>query len=90
MKMILDNSLLIAAEVEKIIELFPIYPFDLTAARIYAEIWAHLPGKGFPIGAPDLMIASTAMSRGFSVASAEKRSFDRIEGLEFEWISAQA
>lgn len=29
------------AFVEKIIEIFPIYPFDLNAARIYARIWAH-------------------------------------------------
>ena len=79
-----------SAYVEKVIELFPIYPFDLTAARIYAEIWAHLLEKGLPIGAHDLMIASTAMSRGFSVASADKRHFDRIEGLEFEWVSARA
>ena len=57
-------------------------------ARIYAEIWAHLLEKGLPIGAHDLMIASTAMSRGFSVASADKRHFDKIEGLEFEWIPA--
>ena len=76
-----------SAYVEKIIELFPIYPFDLTAARIYAEIWAHLLTKGFQVGAHDLMIASTAMSRGFSVASADKRHFDEIEGLEFEWIT---
>jgi tRNA(fMet)-specific endonuclease VapC len=79
-----------SAYVEKIIELFPIYPFDLTAARIYAEIWAHLLTKGFQVGAHDLMIAATAMSRGFSVASADKRHFDRIEGLEFEWISTRA
>lgn len=79
-----------SAYVEKIIELFPIYPFDLTAARIYAEIWAHLLGKGLPIGAHDLLIASTAMSRGFSVASADKRHFDRIEGLEFEWVSLRS
>ncbi len=38
------------------------------------------------VGAHDLIIVSTAMSLGFSVASADKRHFDQIEGLEFEWI----
>ena len=33
------------AFVEKVIELFPIYPFDLTVARIYARIWANLAKK---------------------------------------------
>jgi tRNA(fMet)-specific endonuclease VapC len=75
-----------SAYVEKVIELFPVYPFDLTAARIYAEIWAHLLVQGLQIGAHDLMIASTAMSLGFSLASADKRHFDKIEGLELEWI----
>jgi tRNA(fMet)-specific endonuclease VapC len=74
------------AYVEKVIELFPIYPFDLTAARIYAEIWARLPAQGLQVGAHDLMIASTALSLGFSVASADKRHFDKIEGLELECI----
>jgi tRNA(fMet)-specific endonuclease VapC len=76
-----------SAYVEKVIELFPIYPFDLAAARIYAEVWAHLRAESIQIGAHDLMIASTAMSLGFSVVSADKRHFDKIEELEFEWVS---
>jgi hypothetical protein len=31
--------------VERIIDLFPVYPFDLAAGRIYARIWANLIGK---------------------------------------------
>lgn len=56
------------------------------SARIYAETWAQLLNKGIQVGAHDLMIASTAMSLGFSVASIDKRHFDKIEGLEFEWV----
>jgi tRNA(fMet)-specific endonuclease VapC len=78
-----------SAYVEKVIELFPIYPFDLTAARIYSEIWAHLLAKGIQVGAHDLMIAATAMSLGFSVASIDKRHFNKIDGLEFEWVSGR-
>ncbi len=78
-----------SAYVEKVIELFPVYPFDLTAARIYTEVWVHLLAKGIQVGAHDLMIAATAMSLGFSVASADKRHFDKIDGLEFEWVSGK-
>jgi len=75
-----------SAYVEKVIELFRVYPFDLAAARIYAEIWANLLGKGFQVGAHDLLIASTALSLGFSVATFNKRHFDKIEGLELEML----
>lgn len=69
------------AFVEKIIELFPIYPFDLNAARIYARIWANLTKKGLSIGAHDLLIASTAISLGFSVITTDLRDYGRIPGL---------
>ena len=75
-----------SAYVEKLIELFPIYPFDLPAARIYADLWAQLLREGKMIGAHDLMIGSTALALGFSIATFNKREFDRIEGLEIELL----
>lgn len=73
-----------AAYVEKIIETFPIYPFELSAARIYARIWAHLTKRGITIGAHDLMIASTAISIGFSVMTSDMRDYRKIKGLKVE------
>jgi tRNA(fMet)-specific endonuclease VapC len=75
------------AYVEKIIETFPIYPFDLGAARIYARIWAKLAKKGISIGAHDLMIASTAISLGFSVVTSDIRDYGKIKGLKVEQFS---
>jgi tRNA(fMet)-specific endonuclease VapC len=75
-----------SAYVEKAIELFTIYPFETSAARIYAELWADLTRKGFQIGAHDLIIGSTALSLGFSVATCNKRHFERIEGLKLEFL----
>ncbi len=72
------------AFVEKVIEIFPIYPFDLSAARIYARIWANLVQKGIVIGAHDLMIASTCISLGFSVLTSNIRDYEKIEGLTVE------
>jgi tRNA(fMet)-specific endonuclease VapC len=73
-----------SAYVEKIIELFPIFVFDLSMARLYAELWSDLSSRGIRIGAHDLMIGSTALSRGFSVATYNIRHFERIEGLKLE------
>jgi tRNA(fMet)-specific endonuclease VapC len=72
------------AFVEKVIEVFPIYPFDLHAARIYARIWAQLAKRGINIGAHDLMIASTCISLGFSVITSDVRDYGKIEGLTAE------
>jgi len=76
-----------SAYVEKVIELFPVYPFDIATARIYADIWAHLLEKGIQIGAHDLMIGATAIALGFSVATFNQRHFDQIEGLKLELLS---
>ncbi len=73
-----------SAYVEKVIELFPIYNFDTSIARIYAEIWSELSRKGIQIGAHDLIIGSTALSLGFSVVTYNVRHFERIEGLKIE------
>ena len=78
-----------SAYVEKIIELFPIYNFETSAARIYAELWSDLSQKGIQIGAHDLMIGSTALSLGFSVATHHLRHFERIEGLKIETLVPQ-
>ncbi len=72
------------AFVEKILETFPIYPFDLNASRIYARLWASLARKGKQVGAHDLMIASTAISLGFSVLTFNLRDFRKIKGLNLE------
>ena len=53
-------------------------------ARIYARLWATQVRKGQTVGAHDLMIAATALSLGFTVVTANRRDFDRIEGLRVE------
>lgn len=74
------------AFVQKVIDTIPVFPFDIPAARIYAEIWAYLLKKGIQVGAHDLMIASTAISLGFSVATHNLRDFKKIEGLTVQTL----
>jgi len=75
------------AFVEKVIELFPIYLFDLGAARIYARVWANLAKKGVTIGSHDLMIGATCISLGFSVVTLDFRDFEKIPGIKVEKIT---
>ncbi len=72
------------AFVEKVIEQFPIYPFDVAAARIYARIWASLVQRNLTVGAHDLIIAATAISLDYTVLTANQRDFAKVEGLLLE------
>jgi tRNA(fMet)-specific endonuclease VapC len=72
------------AFVEKVIESFPIFPFDLMIGRIYARIWAAVARKGWTVGAHDLIIAATAISLDYSVATVNIRDFEKIPGVKVE------
>jgi len=72
------------AFVEKVIEAIPVFPFDVGVARIYARVWASLVRRGFNVGSHDLIIAATALSLDYTVVTANKRDFEKIEGLRLE------
>ena len=71
-----------SAFVEALLLEIPILPFGLTEARLHAEIWAELSRRGRVIGPHDLVIAASAMARGYGVASMNRREFARVAGLE--------
>jgi tRNA(fMet)-specific endonuclease VapC len=73
-----------SAYVEAVLDQFPILPVDLPTARAHAELWAGLAAAGTPVGAHDLWIAATAVSRGLILATANRREFDRVPGLVVE------
>ena len=55
-----------------------ILPFDIDAARCYAElaVTAKMSGRGFPT--PDGYIAAIAASRGFIVASRDTAPYEAV------------
>lgn len=72
------------AFVEGLMARLPIFSFDLVAARIHARLGAELAQSGTPVGAHDLVIAATALARGFGIATRDERSFPRIPGLTLQ------
>jgi tRNA(fMet)-specific endonuclease VapC len=74
------------AFVEKILQKIPIYSFDLTSARIYSRLWANLAKKGINVGAHDLIIASTAISLGFSIFTFDRRDYEKIKEVTIEYF----
>lgn len=73
-----------SAFVEHVLSSFPVFEFDLTVSRLYAELWATLERKGTKIGAHDLIIGATAISRGDTVLTLNRRDFGKIPGLSFD------
>ena len=71
-----------AAYVERVLSELPVVAFTLAEARHHSRIWSDLARKGLMIGGNDLVIASTAVSLGYSVATLNRREFVRVEGLD--------
>jgi len=53
-------------------------------ARIYARIGTSLQQRGFTMGAHDLIIAATTISMDYPVITANRRDFEKIDGLQRE------
>ena len=68
--------------VEAILDLLPVFPFDLRTARVHAQLWSQLMAAGVPIGAHDMLIAVTALTHGYSVLTDNVREYRRVPGLE--------
>lgn len=64
--------------VESLLASLPVLAFDLAAARLHARLSARLAAAGALVGAHDLIIAATALSRGLEVIIRDQRSFPRI------------
>lgn len=68
--------------VEKIIELFPIFDFDVNVARRYAAVWADAAKAKRQIGAHDLILAATALTLDFTIITTNIRDFEWISSLK--------
>ncbi len=56
-------------------------PITEPVARVHAEVWAELAGRGEVVGAHDLWIAATALTHGLGVATLNVADFGRVPGL---------
>ena len=68
--------------VEMVLTGLSIVSFDIEIARMHARLSADLAAKGTQIGAHDLIIAATALSLDYRLATRDRRSFPKIHGLD--------
>lgn len=69
------------AFVEGVLNLLPVLPFDLVAARLFAQVEFELARVGVTVDTADLQIAATALARGWDVATLNAADFARVPGL---------
>jgi tRNA(fMet)-specific endonuclease VapC len=67
--------------VEAIVQSLPIIVYTEQTAYYHARIWAELGSSGKMIGAYDLIVAASALERGSSVATFNRRHFAAVRGL---------
>jgi tRNA(fMet)-specific endonuclease VapC len=69
------------AFVEQLLSAFEVVSITVDVARIHAEIGARLQDAGEVIGAHDLWIAASALTRGLRVATLNAKELARVPGL---------
>ena len=75
-------------QVETILGVLPVLPFDAPADAAYADIRQHLAQAGQPIGPNDLLIAAHARSLGCILVTANTREFARVPDLPLvNWLA---
>jgi tRNA(fMet)-specific endonuclease VapC len=75
-----------SAYVEQLLSSFTLYDIDLGVGRVYAQLWATLERRGTKVSAHDLFIGATAVSRGDTVLTLNRRDFGKIPGLSIELL----
>jgi predicted nucleic acid-binding protein len=64
-----------------IVSVLPVVPYTEQAGYHHARLWAQLEASGKMIGFYDVIVAATALERGSSVVTFNKRHFAQVKGL---------
>jgi tRNA(fMet)-specific endonuclease VapC len=79
------------ARVRKVLSRVQIEPFDEPDMVSAAKVRATLRRRGQTIGAYDALIAGQALARDWTLVTANKREFDRVDGLNvIDWTAPAA
>ena len=77
----------LSRDIEQVLDVLPVLPFDVPADLEYGRLRAFLTGAGTPIGPVDFFIAAHALSLDLVLVTANIREFARVPGLRVEnWL----
>ncbi|MBZ9566144.1 type II toxin-antitoxin system VapC family toxin [Modicisalibacter tunisiensis] len=75
-------------QVEILLEVLDVHPFEPPADRHYARLRRQLERAGTPIGPNDMLIAAQALAEQRVLVTANEGEFRRFKGLEVEnWLA---
>ena len=75
------RSARLTAQLEAVLGVLEVLPFEPPADVVYGEIRAQLERSGKPIGANDLLIAAHALAVDSTLVTDNEREFGRISNL---------
>ena len=77
----------LAAQLDAVLRVLEVVPFDAPADRTYGALRARLEQAGKLIGANDLLIAAQAIALGHVLVTDNEREFAWVDGLRYEnWL----
>lgn len=77
----------LTVQVERILSVLDIQPFDAPADMAYARLRVQLEAAGASIGGNDMLIAAQALATDCCVVTDNGREFARVVGLQVEnWL----
>lgn len=77
----------LSAQVQAILAVIDIVPFDAPADEAYARLRLHLERAGTPIGPNDMLIAAHALAGECVLVTANSSEFSRVPGLVVQnWL----
>ncbi|EAA25573.1 ribonuclease VapC [Rickettsia sibirica] len=75
--------------IEYVKSLFTILPFDIEEVYTYTRITHDLYTQRITIGTHDMLIAATAITKGFLILTLNVKDFKSIQGLEVLTVSSK-
>lgn len=81
------NNRRLTQKVNLFCNLIPCIDWTQNTAKVYAGLRIELEAQGSPIGAMDMMIASSALAEDVTLITNNMTHFSRIRGLKLEnWV----
>jgi tRNA(fMet)-specific endonuclease VapC len=81
------GSARLTRQVQAVLSVLRVLPFEEPADRRYAELRVRLERQGTPIGPNDMLIAAHALALGLAVVTGNAGEFSRVPGLAVDnWL----
>ncbi|MDR1649918.1 MAG: type II toxin-antitoxin system VapC family toxin [Synergistaceae bacterium] len=75
------------AQILRFVDMLNVVEWDWEAAQAYASLRSKQEASGMPIDNMDMLIAASAISRGYTLVSNNAKHFGKIKELDFEtWL----